>query len=44
MQGKAWRDPFERQLEERHNLMLHYFTREQLLEFARKCLAVKQQR
>lgn len=22
MQGKAWRDPFERLLEERHNLML----------------------
>jgi Protein of unknown function (DUF3800) len=44
MQGKAWRDPFERQMEERHNLMLYYFTREQLIEFARKGIAVKQAR
>lgn len=35
MQNKAWHDPFERMLEERHNLMLHYFTRQQLIDFAK---------
>jgi Protein of unknown function (DUF3800) len=40
-QGKPWQDPFERMLEERHNLMLHYFTREQMIEFASKILAAK---
>jgi hypothetical protein len=44
LQGKAWRDPFELLLEERHNLMLYHFTREQLLEFARKGIALKQSR
>lgn len=34
-QGKAWQDPFERMMEERHNLMLHYFTRGQMEEFAK---------
>jgi hypothetical protein len=44
LEGKAWRDPFELLLEERHNLMLYHFTREQLLEFARKGIALKQSR
>ena len=44
MQGKAWRDQFERELEERHNLMLYHFTRQQLIEFARKGVALKQAR
>jgi hypothetical protein len=44
MQGKPWRDPFERLLEERHNLMLYYFTRGQLYDFARKAIAAKKQR
>jgi hypothetical protein len=35
-EGKAWRDPFERMLEERHNLMLHYFTRGLLIDLVRK--------
>jgi len=43
-QGKAWEDPFERLMEERHNLMLYYFTREQLIEFARKGIEVKKSR
>jgi len=33
MQNKAWHDPFEKLL--RHNLMLHYFTRQQLIDFAK---------
>jgi hypothetical protein len=44
MQGKAWRDRFELELEERHNLMLYHFTREQLIEFARKGVALKEER
>jgi hypothetical protein len=44
MQGKAWRDPFEQQLEERHNLMLYHFTREQFIDLARKGMALKQAR
>lgn len=44
MQGKAWRDTFERQMEKRHNLMLYYFTREQLIQFARKGIAARQAR
>jgi hypothetical protein len=44
LQGKAWRDPFERKLEERHNLMLHYFTRGQLFDFARIGVAAKRAR
>ncbi len=44
IQGKAWRDPFERLLEQRHNLMLYYFTREQLMEFARKAIAARDAR
>lgn len=35
-QGKACQNPFERMLEERHNLMLHYFTRTQLIDLAQK--------
>src|SRR5712692_891370 len=42
MQGKAGHDPFERQLD--HNLRLYYFTRGQLIDFARKGMAVKQAR
>jgi hypothetical protein len=34
MQGRPWRDEFERMMEERHNLMLYYFTPKQLTEFA----------
>jgi len=43
-QGRPWQDPFERMLEERHNLMMHYFTREQMVEFANKIVAVRQAR
>jgi len=39
MQGRAWRDEFERKMEERHNLMLYYFKPEQLTEFARQAMA-----
>jgi hypothetical protein len=44
LEGKAWRDPFELMMEERHNLMLHYFTAGQLTEFARKHAALQQAR
>lgn len=44
IQGKAWRDPFEQMMEERHNLMLYYFTRGQLFDFARKAIASKKER
>lgn len=44
MQGKGWRDPFELEMEKRHNLMLYHFTRAQLVEFARQGIAVKQAR
>jgi hypothetical protein len=39
MQGRGWRDEFERKMEERHNLMLYYFKPEQLVEFARQASA-----
>jgi Protein of unknown function (DUF3800) len=35
MQRKSWRDPFERMMEERHNLLLYYFTRDQLIHLNR---------
>jgi Protein of unknown function (DUF3800) len=44
LEGKAWRDPFERMMEERSNLMLHYFTVGQLREFERKHAALQQAR
>jgi Protein of unknown function (DUF3800) len=44
MQGNAWRDPFERLMEERHNLMLYHFTRAQLIDFGTKGMALRQAR
>jgi hypothetical protein len=44
MEGRAWRDPFEQMLEERHNLMLHYYTRDQLFDFAREAMLSQKQR
>jgi len=41
LQNKAWHDPFERMLEKRHNLMLRYFTRDQLIHFAKTHPSVK---
>jgi hypothetical protein len=41
-EGKAWGDPYELMLEERHNLMLHYFTPEQMAEFAGKIAATRE--
>jgi len=38
-EGKPWQDPLERMLEERHNLMLSYFTREHMEIFAKKIVA-----
>lgn len=44
IEGKPWRDPFELMMEERHNLMLHYFTAGMLKDFARKAVALEQAR
>jgi hypothetical protein len=41
-EGKAWKDPYEKMLEERHNLMLRYFNREHMVEFARRIIAARE--
>jgi hypothetical protein len=44
LEGKGWKDPFERMMEERNNLMLHYFTRQQMEDFAQKLDALEKAR